>query len=43
MNPNLRELPEARPLRGGAYITSPANAPDLAGNVLEAIGSPIGR
>src|ERR687890_485096 len=31
-------LVEARPLIGGAYIMPPASAPDLAGDVLEAIG-----
>ena len=36
-------LVEARPLIGGAYIMPPASAPDLAGDVLEAIGSPVGR
>jgi methionine synthase / methylenetetrahydrofolate reductase(NADPH) len=36
-------LVEARPLIRGAYIMPPASAPDLAGNVLEAIGSPVGR
>jgi homocysteine S-methyltransferase len=35
-------LEEAQPLVGGAYIMPPASAPDLAGDVLEAIGSPIG-
>src|SRR5215216_238358 len=32
----------ARPLVGGAYIMPPASAPDLAGDVLEAIGVPAG-
>src|ERR687898_901036 len=36
-------LVEARPLIGGAYIMPPASAPDLAGDVLEAISSPVGR
>ena len=36
-------LAEAQPLVGGAYIMPPASAPDLAGHVLEAIGSPVGR
>jgi methionine synthase / methylenetetrahydrofolate reductase(NADPH) len=36
-------LAEAQPLIGGAYIVPPASAPDLAGEVLEAIGSPAGR
>ena len=35
-------LAEAQPLVGGAYIMPPASAPDLAGDVLEAIGSPVG-
>ena len=33
----------ARPLIGGAYIMPPASAPDLAGDVLEAISLPAGR
>jgi methionine synthase / methylenetetrahydrofolate reductase(NADPH) len=33
----------ARPLVGGAYIMPPASAPDLAGDVLEAISVPTGR
>ena len=33
----------ARPLVGGAYIMPPASAPDLAGDVLEAINAPAGR
>jgi methionine synthase / methylenetetrahydrofolate reductase(NADPH) len=36
-------LAEARPLVGGAYLMPPASAPDLAGDVIEAIGSPVGR
>jgi methionine synthase / methylenetetrahydrofolate reductase(NADPH) len=36
-------LVEARPLIGGAYIMPPASAPDLAGDVLEAINVPTGR
>jgi methionine synthase / methylenetetrahydrofolate reductase(NADPH) len=36
-------LVEARPLIGGAYIMPPASAPDLAGDVLEAIHVPTGR
>jgi homocysteine S-methyltransferase len=36
-------LAEAQPLVGGAYIMPPASAPDLAGDVIEAIGSPVGR
>ena len=36
-------LVEARPLIGGAYIMPPASAPDLAGDVLEAISLPAGR
>jgi homocysteine S-methyltransferase len=35
-------LAEAQPLVGGAYIMPPGSAPDLAGDVLEAIGSPVG-
>jgi len=35
-------LAEARPLVGGAYIMPPASAPDLAGDVLEAISLPTG-
>ena len=31
-------LAEAQPLVGGAYIMPPASAPDLAGDVIEAIG-----
>jgi methionine synthase I (cobalamin-dependent)/5,10-methylenetetrahydrofolate reductase len=37
-----RLLAEARPLVGGAYIMPPASAPDLAGDVLEAISLPTG-
>jgi methionine synthase / methylenetetrahydrofolate reductase(NADPH) len=33
----------ARPLVGGAYIMPPASAPDLAGDVVEAISLPTGR
>jgi methionine synthase / methylenetetrahydrofolate reductase(NADPH) len=33
----------AQPLVGGAYIMPPASAPDLAGDVVEAIGTPAGR
>jgi methionine synthase I (cobalamin-dependent)/5,10-methylenetetrahydrofolate reductase len=36
-------LAEAQPLVGGAYIMPPASAPDLAGDVLEAISLPTGR
>jgi methionine synthase / methylenetetrahydrofolate reductase(NADPH) len=36
-------LVEARPLVGGAYIMPPASAPDLAGDVVEAISLPTGR
>ncbi len=36
-------LVEARSLIGGAYIMPPASAPDLAGDVLEAIHVPTGR
>jgi len=36
-------LVEAEPLVSGAYLMPPASAPDLAGDVLEAIGSPVGR
>jgi homocysteine S-methyltransferase len=36
-------LAETQLLVGGAYIMPPASAPDLAGDVLEAIGSPVGR
>jgi methionine synthase / methylenetetrahydrofolate reductase(NADPH) len=36
-------LVEARPLIGGAYIMPPASAPDLAGDVLEAISVPAER
>jgi methionine synthase / methylenetetrahydrofolate reductase(NADPH) len=36
-------LVEAQPLVGGAYIMPPASAPDLAGDVLEAISLPAGR
>ena len=44
MNPYLRDLlVEAQPLVGGAYIMTPASAPDLAGEVLEAISVPIER
>ena len=35
-------LAQAQPLVGGAYIMPPASAPDLAGDVLEAIGSRVG-
>jgi homocysteine S-methyltransferase len=35
-------LAKAQPLVGGAYIMPPASAPDLAGDVLEAIGSRVG-
>jgi methionine synthase / methylenetetrahydrofolate reductase(NADPH) len=35
-------LAEAQPLIGGAYIMPPASAPDLAGDVLEAISLPAG-
>ncbi|HYQ84174.1 MAG TPA: methylenetetrahydrofolate reductase, partial [Rubrobacter sp.] len=35
-------LAEAAPLVSGAYIMPPASAPDLAGDVIEAIGSPVG-
>ena len=38
-----RLLVEARPMIGGAYIMPPASAPDLAGDVLEAISMPTGR
>ncbi len=38
-----RLLVAARPLIGGAYIMPPASAPDLAGDVLEAISLPAGR
>jgi len=31
-------LVAAEPLVGGAYIMPPASAPDLAGDVVEAIG-----
>ena len=43
MSPNLRELLEARPVIGGAYIMPPASVPDLAGDVLEAISVPAER
>jgi methionine synthase / methylenetetrahydrofolate reductase(NADPH) len=44
LSPNLRELlVEAQPLVGGAYIMPPASAPDLAGDVLEAISVPAER
>ena len=43
MSPNLRELLEARLVIGGAYIMPPASAPDLAGDVLEAISVPAER
>ena len=36
-------LVEAQPLVGGAYIMPPASAPELAGDVIEAIGTPAGR
>jgi methionine synthase I (cobalamin-dependent)/5,10-methylenetetrahydrofolate reductase len=36
-------LAEAQLLVGGAYIMPPASAPDLAGEVVEAIGLPAGR
>ena len=36
-------LVEAEPLVSGAYLMPPASVPDLAGDVLEAIGSPVGR
>jgi methionine synthase / methylenetetrahydrofolate reductase(NADPH) len=36
-------LAEAQPLVGGAYIMPPASAPDLAGDVLEAISLPVER
>jgi methionine synthase / methylenetetrahydrofolate reductase(NADPH) len=36
-------LVEARPLVGGAYIMPPASAPDLAGDVVDAISLPTGR
>jgi 5,10-methylenetetrahydrofolate reductase len=36
-------LVEAQPLVGGAYIMPPASAPDLAGDVLEAISEPAER
>jgi len=36
-------LSEAQPMVGGAYIMPPASAPELAGNVIEAIGLPVGR
>jgi methionine synthase I (cobalamin-dependent)/5,10-methylenetetrahydrofolate reductase len=38
-----RLLAEARPLVGGAYLMPPASAPDLAGDVLEAMSLPTGR
>jgi 5,10-methylenetetrahydrofolate reductase len=38
-----RLLVEARPLVGGAYIMPPASAPDLAGDVVDAISLPTGR
>jgi methionine synthase I (cobalamin-dependent)/5,10-methylenetetrahydrofolate reductase len=38
-----RLLSEARPLVSGAYIMPPASAPDLAGDVLEAISVPAER
>jgi methionine synthase / methylenetetrahydrofolate reductase(NADPH) len=38
-----RLLTEARPLVDGAYIMPPASAPDLAGDVLEAMSLPAGR
>ena len=43
MSPNLRELLATRILIRGAYIMPPASAPDLAGEVLEAISVPIER
>ncbi len=36
-------LAEAQPMVGGAYIMPPASAPELAGDVIEAIGLPVGR
>jgi methionine synthase / methylenetetrahydrofolate reductase(NADPH) len=33
----------AKPLVGGAYLMPPASAPDLAGDVIEAIGQPISK
>ncbi len=36
-------LVAAQPLVGGAYIMPPASAPDLAGDVLDAISLPSGR
>jgi len=36
-------LAEAKPLVGGAYIMPPASAPDLAGDVLEAISLSAGQ
>jgi len=36
-------LAKAQPQVGGAYIMPPASAPDLAGDVLEAISVPTGR
>jgi hypothetical protein len=38
LSPNLRELL----LIGGAYVVSPASAPDLAGDVLEPVSLPAG-
>jgi methionine synthase / methylenetetrahydrofolate reductase (NADH) len=38
-----RLLVEAQPMIAGAYIMPPASAPDLAGDVLEAISMPTGR
>ena len=38
-----RLLVEAQPLVSGAYIMPPASAPDLAGEVLEAISVPAER
>jgi homocysteine S-methyltransferase len=38
-----RLLSEAEPLVSGAYLMPPASAPDLAGDVLEAISLPTGR
>jgi len=38
-----RLLAEAEPLVSGAYIMPPASAPDLAGDVLEAISEPAER
>src|SRR5215203_4949431 len=38
-----RLLSEAEPLVSGAYLMPPTSAPDLAGDVLEAISLPTGR